>query len=133
MRERDMDKKRGPGRAPDGQPLCKGSDWTAPAFVPSSLTEERPIGGCSYLTSSDDPEYDDDGLPIESHKAVEVGYFVRPDGTGRTVSKCEDPWGSGQVEVFETIHPVGSWICDYWSTWPDSFGSRWGTRIVQST
>lgn len=106
------------GRNADGEPLCRGADWTAEPFPPSSLAGPVEVGGCSYISRD---EY------------VERVYTVRPDGTATVTTTVEVPWGSGHVETRIREFPAGSWLCDTWSHWPQGFGYRWGTCIVRAS
>lgn len=106
------------GRNANGEPLVLGTDWTAEPFPPSALEGPVEIGGCSYV------EYADD----EAREYVRRVYTVRPDGTAQETTTIEAPWGS---ETHVREFPTGGWLCDTWSHWPNGFGSRWGTCILE--
>lgn len=105
----------------------RGYDWTLPPFEgpPPVATE---IGHCSYLSSYTD--YDESGDPFEDHESHRIIYSVLPTGQARIRHECEAQWGSGEIEITETLIPAGQWVCDYWHDWPTRFGSRAGCRIL---
>jgi len=110
----------GPARAADGQPLCRGYDWTAPAWTPDSLLERRDVGQSSWIDSGPDNDI-----------AHEMHYYVDPDGSAVVVHCIEDPWGSDDWSASSlTTLDAGTWEIAYFPTWPRDFGSRSGVQIL---
>lgn len=120
----------GPTHSSEGEPLCRGSDWTEPAWVPSQLTEPRDVGRCSWLENV--TSYDEYDEPYEDHIAHEITYRVCPDGSAEICHAIETPWGSGDwsESTLDRLSP-GTWKINYFSSWPAGFGSRSGTRIIR--
>ena len=111
----------GPARAPDGQPLCRGYDWTEPEWTPSTLREERQVGHAKWLEEEE-----------EDTIAHELRYVIRPDGSALVEHLIEAPWGSGDwSESTLTRLDPGSWKVAYFPYWPSGFGSRAGVQIVR--
>lgn len=118
-------------RVPSGEPLVRSWDWTAPAFVPSSLKEETQVGEASFITSYAD--VDEQGTPVQEHEKIVIKYYVSPDGTARVETSTEDPWLSGEWKTTNTVFAKGTWLISYWESWNSNYGSHKGTQVVPAT